>query len=206
MDLMALGEGEGARGTHPSLEPSAASQALLASLPCLRPSWASRASERGLCTLLLGCSCSSCLHGWPLLTLQVSNQMPPPLPGERRGRGLPSSPPPAPLSILPPYLVPETISCLILRVCLSLLGWSSSPECLVRSTFCDAWGTIPPLGFSALPPTSPSRAPLPHPGLLLTLITSCFSSQGSAGSTGPTSSDLCCTLRDFFCPLYLSFS
>ena len=40
----------------------------------------------------------------------------------------------------------------------------------------------------------------------VSLITSCFSSQGSTGSTGPTSSDLCCTLRDFFGPLYFSFS
>lgn len=37
MALMVLGEGEGARGTHPSLEPSAASQALLASLPFSDP-------------------------------------------------------------------------------------------------------------------------------------------------------------------------
>lgn len=59
----------------------------------LRPSW----------VFLLGCSCSSCLHGWPLLTLQVSNQIPPPLPGERIGER-PSFPSPASPTVDPACL------------------------------------------------------------------------------------------------------
>ena len=180
MDLMALGEGEGQEVPIPAWNPQQPPRHLAGPpRPCwplcpppppphhLRPSWASRASERGLCT---GSS-----FFWDVLALAVCMGGPF-LPskfqikchllslGREWGRGLPSPPPPAPLSILPPYLVPETISCLILRVCLSLLGWSSSPECLVRSTFCDAWGTIPPLGFSALPPTFPIPCPTPPPG------------------------------------------
>ena len=89
--------------------------------------------------------------------------------------------------------------CLSIGVCLSLLGWSSLPECPVHCCILEhsvaGHGNGPLTKFLCIVPR------------LLTLITSFpSSSAASVGSREPTSSDLCWRPRDFFCPLFRSFS